>query len=158
MITYRIVRSKYAHDLSGYGAELWGGRWNFVGRPVLYASSHASLALLEMLAWTTLSQLLKADFSLMTIETPDEPMEVIKAHDLPKDWYYPENIQITQKMGTDWLKKTKSLILMVPSALLPIEYNLLINPRHPSMEKVKIQDVSQLSLDPRLVNNKGAGR
>ncbi|MBK8503049.1 MAG: RES family NAD+ phosphorylase [Saprospiraceae bacterium] len=158
MIAYRIVRSKYANDLSGQGAELWGGRWNLVGTPVLYTSSHASLALLEILAWTAMSQLLKASFVLITLDIPDEPIEVIKASDLPDDWYYPENAQITQKLGTDWMIKNDSLILAVPSALLPIEDNLLINPRHPLMEKVKIQNSSELSLDPRLVTNTLADR
>ena len=46
MIVYRFAHPKFAHDLSGTGARLKGGRWNTAGTPVIYTSECISLALL----------------------------------------------------------------------------------------------------------------
>ena len=47
MLVYRLVRRPYASQLDGYGAALFGGRWNSVGLPVIYTAQHRSLAVLE---------------------------------------------------------------------------------------------------------------
>ncbi len=52
MTVYRFANYKYASDISGTGAKIFGGRWNFEGWPVLYTSEHISLGLLEILANT----------------------------------------------------------------------------------------------------------
>ena len=48
MIVFRLAKKQYTHKLSGEGAELYGGRWNSVGTPMLYTSESRSLALLEL--------------------------------------------------------------------------------------------------------------
>lgn len=153
MIAFRIVKAKYEQDLSGHGAELWGGRWNYPGTPVIYASEHASLALLEILAWTALSQLLKANFSLLTLEIPEPSQRQVNLIDLPAEWYYPEHETGTQQIGQDWTEMNQTLILKVPSAILPIENNILINPKHLLMKAVVISHISEISFDPRVIGN-----
>lgn len=48
MIVYRLARQTFIHDLSGYGAEKTGGRWNSKGRPVLYTAASRALAMVEV--------------------------------------------------------------------------------------------------------------
>lgn len=48
MICYRFSKEEFAKDLSGYGAELSGGRWNSKGVPMLYSCVSQSLCLLEI--------------------------------------------------------------------------------------------------------------
>ena len=50
MILHRFAHRKYAHDISGTGSKLKGGRWNSVGLAVVYSSERISLSLLEVLA------------------------------------------------------------------------------------------------------------
>jgi RES domain-containing protein len=153
MIAYRIVKVKYEQDLSGHGAELWGGRWNYPGTPIIYASEHASLALLEILAWTALPQLLKANFSLLTLKIPEQSQVKVSLDELPKDWYYPGHTTNTKQMGQEWTETNQYLMLKVPSAILPIENNILINPKHPLMKEVVISHISEISFDPRVIGN-----
>ncbi|MDF1523938.1 MAG: RES family NAD+ phosphorylase, partial [Trueperaceae bacterium] len=50
---WRLVRPAFGDTLaafSGEGARRYGGRWNSVGRVVVYTSEHLSLAALETLA------------------------------------------------------------------------------------------------------------
>lgn len=153
MIAYRIVKAKYEQDLSGHGAELWGGRWNYPGTPIIYASEHASLALLEILAWTALPQLLKANFSLLALEIPEQSQVQVSLTELPEDWYYPDHWTSTQRIGQEWTEMNQALMLKVPSAILPIENNILINPKHPLMKEVVISRTSEISFDPRVIGN-----
>ena len=60
MISFRVVRRKYA-DLKGYGARLYGGRFNPPGIPAVYSSQSIALALLEVLV-----HLDKAEVPLIT--------------------------------------------------------------------------------------------
>jgi RES domain-containing protein len=43
--------------------------------------------------------------------------------------------------------------LSVPSAVIPIERNLLLNPLHPAIAQVRITDDQPFSFDPRLLRD-----
>ena len=85
MTVFRFCSSKYAGDISGTGAKLYGGRWNPVGLPLLYTSEHISLGLLELLANSYTLEAL-ADIQLIELEIPiNTDMEEIKTANLKKD-------------------------------------------------------------------------
>ena len=71
MIVFRITHQRYAADLSGHGAELYGGRWNSVGTPLLYTSTQRSLCILEHLVHLPQNTVLEG-FMLLSIEFSDE--------------------------------------------------------------------------------------
>jgi RES domain-containing protein len=149
MLLYRITNAKYANDLSGNGARLYGGRWNSEGRPMIYLASSRSLAVLESLAHLSPTNL-PDDIFMLIIEVADDFMEVnIKT--LPDNWNeYPEP-NILKQIGNSFLQKNEHLLLKVPSAIIKEEFNYLMNPLHPKAMEVKIISKSPFLFDRRLI-------
>ncbi len=147
MIVYRLSTAKYADDLSGEGARLYGGRFNPVGIPALYTSENISLCILEILVRA--SRLTIPDsYTLISIEIPDTDIREIKLKKLKNDWQ--NDLDYTQGIGEDFLKENKEMCLKVPSAVIPIEHNYILNPSHAGFKKVKIIGTQLLQLDKRL--------
>lgn len=152
MITvYRIVKTKRAEDLSGEGAKIYGGRWNAPGTPVLYTAQSRALAALEALVHIPYN-VLSSQFSLIEIQIPAKA-EVLEIHlnSLPKDWTKNEHMEFLHGIGEKWIKKTKFPVMKVPSAIIPEEYNLIVNPLHPALKKMKIKKHRPFKFDERLI-------
>jgi RES domain-containing protein len=157
MLLYRICKTRYAHDLSGTGAKLAGGRWNPKGLAVLYTSQSRALAALEFLVH--LEFMTPPDeYSMLTLELPDE-LEVTRysAADLPSEWQVSPAPQSTINIGSRWLTEGRTPVLAVPSTLISQEYNYLFNPLHEQFRQVKLQDISPFQYDERLLGNSGPG-
>lgn len=151
MDAWRICRSKYeASAFSGYGAEKTGGRWNYKGHPVVYSSENLSLAALELFVHVT-PGIIPADLVSIRGEVPNKvSIDEIKESDLPRNWRdYPAPAAL-QKLGTDWIQGMTSLVLIVPSAINPFDRNILINPAHPEIRKLKISKAQPFQFDPRM--------
>jgi len=155
MEVFRITKKEYASDLSGLGAKIYGGRWNSVGTSMIYTSSHASLAALELACHTGGVMGLR-DFMLSCFWLdPKSDMDEIKPENLPIDWQnYPPSLDCA-KVGDDWIKGFQSLLLKVPSAIVPSEHNILINPLDPKLQKfIRVKWVKPFTFDPRLFEQK----
>ena len=151
MIVYRIARKKRIHDLSGFGAERSGGRWNPKGYPILYTASTSSLAILEKLVHVELD-LFPDDLYFAKIEIEGKfSRKVVQADDLPDDWNKFPNPDSLKEIGKKWLEEKKYLVLTVPSAINMKEENHLINPRHPEITKVNILETYPFEIDTRLI-------
>lgn len=150
MIVFRISREKYSRDISGTGAKLAGGRWNSPGNALLYTSGSISLAMLEVAVHLPLEKVPKG-FFLTSIEIPDD-FELLKIERsrLPLNWALSIHAPYTQNIGDSFLKEGKRLVLRVPSAVVPEEYNYLINPFHNDFTLVKIIEVKAINFDSRL--------
>ena len=149
MLLYRITSAKYADDLSGNGARLYGGRWNSEGKPMLYLASSRSLAVLESLAHLVATNI-PNELVMITIEAPDDFLEIPEKI-LPDNWNeYPEQ-HIVKQIGNSFLQRNEHLLLKVPSALVPEEFNYLLNPLHPKAGKVKIIKKAPFNFDGRLL-------
>ena len=148
MIVYRLTSGQYTRDLSGTGAKLYGGRWNSPGLPALYTTEHISLAVLEVLVHIKAYRR-PLDYHLISIDVPD-PAETITIdqHKLKKNWK--DDIAYGQFIGDEFLRAAQSLILKVPSAIIPEEYNFMINPAHPGAGKIKIKESKIFIFDKRL--------
>ena len=156
MKVYRIARSAYIHDLSGMGAREFGGRWNHKGTSIVYTSESRPLAILECLVNLPMPVSPKnLDLKIATIVIPDDiiPKE-IPISDLPSNWRdYPAPLELAD-IGTNWAKTKKTLLLRVPSAIVPQEFNILINPLHPEMKRVKISHVEDYRINHRLLRER----
>ena len=149
MILYRLAKNTYADDLSGAGARLYGGRWNSKGKATVYLASSQSLALLELLVH--LPALIEPkDYFLIEVEVPDTATVRIAIEDLPLNWNAMQPPAILKKIGDNFLAEHKYLLLKVPSAIVPNEFNYLLNIQHPDITKVKIVKKELFSFDKRL--------
>ncbi|HLU82449.1 MAG TPA: RES family NAD+ phosphorylase [Trueperaceae bacterium] len=155
MVVWRIYDHRAAHalrptfdPLDGQGAALYPGRWNRAGMPLVYTSQTPELAMLELLTKVT-----PATFGVrMAVEirlpaaarvedaTPTVLEMLLRGHD-----------DDVRELGSDWLLAGRSLALKVPSAVLPVSFNYLLNPAHPQAKDLKVLRQVQVSLDPRLV-------
>ncbi len=148
MRVFRISKCSYIQDLSGTGAALFGGRWNSKGKYLLYTSGAASLALLETIVH--LSKIPAIDFCLLEIDIPSTSVHEINAAQLPEKWQVYPSPAALKKMGDAFIKKEEKLVMKVPSAIIPGEYNYLLNPNHTGFKKVQIIGLKKISLDARL--------
>jgi len=142
MLVYRISHKRYVNDLAGTGAGLFGGRWNPIGLNLIYTAGSISLATLEYLVHN-LHLISKNEVCLAKIQIEDKaPIEGLNLKDLPPDWsektYTPQS---TQQIGERFIQTGKNYILKVPSAIVPDEFNLLLNPTHSWHQKTKIVEI-----------------
>jgi RES domain-containing protein len=127
MLLWRIAREPHVDTtLEGVGGLMVSGRWHRRGHPILYASSTAALAALEVLVHV-------------------DPLQA------PDDWSRVPAPESTQAIGTDWLMRKSSVGLRVPSTVVPVESNVLLNPRHPEMNRVRILRNEPFRFDSRLL-------
>lgn len=129
MLIYRICRAEFAAELKASG---FAGRWNQNGQWVLYASATRSLAALEQLANRS-GLILNASYLVMLIDVPDgmDSLRTVNSEMLPSDWRRFSGYGGLQDFGSDWYRRSESLLLRVPSVLVPQEYNYMIHTRHP---------------------------
>jgi RES domain-containing protein len=143
---FRISKKAYASSLEGIGGILKSGRWNSKGAAIIYTANHLSLCLLEAFKDFDIS-IIPDDYCFAIIEISDNEVLPFDLTTLPKGWNSPHNYFISQKIGNQWLKNKKSLVLKVPSAMVPYEYNYLINPNHPSINQVKIKKIKRIIIN-----------
>jgi len=150
MELFRITQEKYADDLSGNGARLYGGRWNSGGLFAIYTSSTRALALLETLAHAPAKMLDVKNYLLVTLSVPDSiKPELIEPAGLPAGWDAPDTRPVTKKLGDKFLRGKTGLLLAVPSVLVYEEINYMLNPLHPDIRRVKIIFKRRIQFDKR---------
>ncbi|HEY2581579.1 MAG TPA: RES family NAD+ phosphorylase [Mucilaginibacter sp.] len=149
MILYRIAKCEYSNDLSGTGARLYGGRWNSEGKAAVYLASSPSLALLEVLVHLP-PLMIPDNYCLTEVEVPDNVITNISIDSLPDSWKNISPPVILRQIGDDFLKKNEHLLMKMPSSIVPMEHNYLLNPQHPEMKKVKILNAVPFDFDERL--------
>jgi RES domain-containing protein len=150
MTVYRFAAATYCNDISGEGASIYGGRWNSIGLPVVYSSQTISLSLLEILIHTGNYDEIKSK-KLVSISVPDNAIESLAVTGLPKNWQ--SDIDYCRDIGDSFLASGRSLLLSVPSAIVPEETNILINPRHPLFKKVSVITARAFKFDSRMFKN-----
>ncbi|MGC2406729.1 MAG: RES family NAD+ phosphorylase [Candidatus Cybelea sp.] len=149
---WRLVRSAFCPNpraaFSGEGAAIAGGRWNRRGTRVAYASWTRSLAILEILA--TIDRV-DAPSDYVFVSATLEEAEIDRLATLPATWRAPARSEASIEIGENFLTEVKHLALAVPSAIVPGEYNYLINPRHPGFESLRVTETLEpFSFDSRI--------
>lgn len=147
------TRECAADDLSGRGAQKTGGRWNDKGASLLYASSSRALACLETVVHLNAGGL-PLNRYLVEIIIP-EPVwsgaQTMTDQTAPVGWDAEPASKTSADFGSAWIRKNATLVLIVPSVIIPEEANILINPEHADIGKVRAKKVRKWHYDPRLV-------
>jgi RES domain-containing protein len=150
MRIWRLCRAPYAADaFSGEGARRFAGRWNSRGVPMVYCSSSLALAAIELFVHLE-PNLQPSDLVSIAAELPQgEPARRPDVDDLPSEWWSDEYDPL-RKLGDDWIRAKNSLAMMVPSAPLHSEWNVLVNPLHPALKKLRIESPQPFHFDARM--------
>ncbi|MCL6258818.1 RES family NAD+ phosphorylase [Aquiflexum sp. TKW24L] len=150
MKVYRIALNQYC-DVSGEGAKLYGGRWNFQGFPALYGSASISSSLLERL--TIDSELFSSEryvlYSVMEFDVPEEGVFIPKINELPDGWDAIPPLRASQQFGSQLLQ-SGILCFGVPSIVDKTSLNFVLNPISVDFLKVT-HKVYPLNLDSRII-------
>lgn len=129
--------SNYA-TLDGVGGTYVAGRWHTKGHPIVYCSEDPSTALLETLVHIEIDAEDRPQiFQVLKIQSSAAlAVERVNVKKLSSDWR--TNLPLTKSIGDGWLRSLRSLLLEVPSVLVPERRNFLINPLHAQMNKLRI--------------------
>lgn len=150
MRVWRISKAKYAHSaFSGEGARLFDARWNFAGTPMVYTSSSLALAAIEYFVHLDPSEAPMDLVSLMAVLPDDAALERVEVDHLPHDWRRTDH-ELLQQFGTEWIKSGRSVALIVPSAAVDSEWNILLNPGHPEFNRVQMSEPTPFHYDERM--------
>lgn len=149
MIVYRVGRTKYANDLDGEGARLFGGRWNHKLTPCIYTSESRALALLEYTANVNIDDIPRA-LSITVFEIDPSYMLALPVSALPGDWKNAPAPATTKDLGTSLLRKADYGILKMPSSIIEDEFNYLLNPQFRKAAAYGIVSVRDFIYDVRL--------
>ena len=147
---WRICRRRYAAEAAtGEGARLVGGRWNSRGVRVVYASTSLALAAVE--TFVNLEPNLQPN-DLVSIEgeIPNElELGRLDTKELPARWYETRDESL-RRFGDEWIRAGQTVALLVPSAAIRDEWNVLLNPAHSNFPKIRFQEPQQFEFDARM--------
>jgi RES domain-containing protein len=148
VIFYRLDRqSKPAQAFSGEGGLHGPGRWHSLGTRLVYTSSSVALACLETLVHLQTLRHLEERW-LFTIEIPGRLVEELRK--VPAKWDVEPAGAVSREVGDRWIAEQRSVALLVPSVVVPVEQNALINPRHPRFRIDWVKGPERFRYDPRL--------
>jgi RES domain-containing protein len=137
--------------LNGVGGLYVSGRWHTRGHPILYCTLNPATALLETLVHIEIDSEDRPErFQVLRIEGSDSlSIEKVEPRSLSPDWAV--DMSITQSIGDRWLGGGRSLLLQVPSVLVPETWNVLVNPQHAEGNRLKVTATYEHAFDVRLL-------
>ena len=142
-----------ADDLSGAGAKATGGRWNKKGGAVVYCSETRALACLETIVHLGTGGL-PLNRYLVAIDIPSALWAKARRETpgkLDVGWDAEPAGRVSIRLGTDWLNASSTAIMLVPSVIVPEEFNVLLNPAHSDAAAMTATKLRKWTYDPRVL-------
>ena len=148
MTLWRISNHR---NLDGAGGLRASGRWHTRGCRIIYCCEEPATALLEILANLGTDVVdLPVGYTLLKIEAPQGiSKSQVGPSSLPTDWSEQESV--SREIGDEWLRKCETVLLRVPTALVPESWNILISPLHPESALLRIVETIEYPFDKRLI-------
>lgn len=148
---YRICKTELVRNaFDGEGSFRYGGRWNSRGTRIIYTAGNLSLAALEMVVHLDDDSML-LEYSYIPAEVPSELILCVEDfRRLPENWSHSPAPLAAQRIGDDWAREMPSAVLEVPTAVVPLEKNYLLNPAHLDFSKIVLGEVKKFEFDERL--------
>ena len=149
MRVWRLCRRAHG-AFDGEGARRFGGRWSLRGTPVVYTSASAALATLEYFVHLDVEDA-PPDLVLIAADAPGSlAIEEIRVGRLPREWRRTPAPEALARLGTQWVRRGRTAVLAVPSAVVPVERNYLLNPMHPDFRAIVVRRAERCMIDPRM--------
>jgi RES domain-containing protein len=146
---YRIVKARHARvAFSGEGARIAGGRWNRPGDAVVYASASLALAAIETFVHLG-EDAVHLRFVHFRIDIPAD-LAIERCLRPPARWRAEPPEQPSMRYGSAWLRRGRTAVLEVPSAVVPSEKTFLLNPQHPDFARLRVSRPAPFVFDPRM--------
>ena len=128
MEVFRICEATRAESLTSSGSD---NRWNKRGQYVIYTGSSRSLSTLELIVHrSAVVPTVSYKVMVISIANDDKLIRQVRIDELPEIWRTLAAYSTLQDIGADWYIKQETLLLKVPSAVIPYEYNYVINTKH----------------------------
>ncbi|HTZ94975.1 MAG TPA: RES domain-containing protein [Terriglobales bacterium] len=145
MLLWRISRH---FDLHGKGGVYAPGRWHHRGAPIVYLAESPAGALIEACVHTSANDV-PPSYTLLALQVEESiSRETVDPKTLPEDWI--DHVKFTRDIGSGWLESLRTALLRVPSALIPVTFNVLLNPLHADAAKIKVDAAYSYPFDPRI--------
>jgi len=146
---WRVCRKEHV-AFDGQGGRITSGRWHHRGSPVVYTAGSLALAALEFFVHIPAGINL-AEFVAVSADIPDRlKVENLSPAELPEAWRNPYHIEDLRDAGTEWLLSRRTVALAVPSAVIPIENNYLLNPLHKDFARIRVHPPEPFEFDYRM--------
>jgi len=148
---WRLTSARHADTaFSGIGNRKFGSRWVPEGHLAVYISEHLSLAVLEMLVHME-PRHFGDRFVYIPVDIPKSAsIDHLDVGSLPDDWIDRYEDETLQQVGRYWISAGSSAMLLVPSAAVPQEHNIILNPEHPDFAAILIGEAQPFRFDGRL--------
>lgn len=146
---WRITKRRHAREaFTGAGAKKYGGRWNSPGTALVYTSATQSLALLEILVHLETPALVH-EYVSISVAIDGQLIQHLDRSRLPRNWRMEPIPAQVRNIGDEWVKNMSSVVLEVPSVLVPAESNFLLNPVHPDFSRLVVGEPVRFAFDER---------
>lgn len=149
MQLYHLGSKRYARQLTGDGARLFGGRWNQKGDACIYTSGTRSLCILEYLANVSMEDL-PTELEITVYILPDGFCRIIDSNELPEDWNEIPSPMSTKIFGSSLLADQSLVCFAVPSVIVPAELNYILNPAANNFKELTILSTEPFVVDSRI--------
>ena len=151
MDVWRICHRRHANGaFSGEGTRLVAGRWTPKGVRAVYTAGTLSLAALEMFVHMEV----RHSHDILVAISAEVPEDVrvsrIDIGKLPRNWRSHPPPSALAAIGRGWLTRADTAVLAVPSAIVPVEWNYLLNPAHPDFSRIRISRPFNFEFDERM--------
>lgn len=148
MQIFRIGDSR--HPLwDGTGAAMVGGRWNSPGKPAIYGSLSYACCMLEILVHANIGRVPSTHCFVVANVPDDVAVERKVTNTLPEGWDT-DDTSIARSVGDQWLMDARSAVLLVPSVVAKLEWNVVVNPAHPEAARILVAESQKVIWDQRL--------
>lgn len=114
---------------------------------MVYCASSLALAALEVLVHLPPAMRRKGALPPLVAVALDLPDALVIDPGLSATLAEAEN----RALGDEWLRARSSVGLIVPSRVVPMERNIILNPRHPDIADVSVARSEPFEFDDRLI-------
>jgi RES domain-containing protein len=153
MKVYRLSRAVFTNHLSGTGSSIKGARWNSAGVEMIYTAESRALAMAEVMVHLS-AAMVPDDYLMITVNIPDDLIiKQLSLDSLAPDWNVFPYLSSTQSIGDGFIRENKFPAFRVPSAVVPGDFNLLLNPHHADFSRITVEKIEPFLFNSRIFHS-----